>query len=159
MPPALTASPHLVTPSRAYCTAPTSSSPPPSPSRARMWPRRKNSHQNGLCSKFSYLTGCWRFGLGGKTGCSETPEDPDAAAHGMGRLAAYDVLQTGSGTAHSRAVTRCKRALTGQELGRWRRILSLYCLICVAILKSVRMIVEGCAWAKAVCCRVCVRKA
>src|SRR5262245_32435449 len=68
MPPAITASPHLVTPSRAYCTAPTSSSPQPSPSRARMWPRRKNSHQNGLCSKFSYVTGCWRFGLRGKTG-------------------------------------------------------------------------------------------
>ena len=81
---------------------------------------------------------------------SEAPWDPQAAARGRGCLAAYDVLQTGSGTAHSRVVTRCNSALTGQELGKWRRILSLYCLICVAILKRVRMTVEGCAWAKAV---------
>ena len=33
-------------------------------------------------------------------------------------LPSYDVLSTGTGTAHSKAVTRCKRALTGQELGR-----------------------------------------
>ena len=49
--------------------------------------------------------------------------------------------------------------MTGQELGRWRRSLSLYCWICVAILQRVRMTVEGCAWAKAVCCKVGVRKA
>jgi hypothetical protein len=76
---------------------------------------------------------------------SEAPGDPEAAARGMEGIAAYDVLQTGSGTAQSKVVTRCNSALTGQELGRWRRILSLYCLICVAILKRVRMTVEGCA--------------
>ena len=68
MPPAITASPHLVTPSRAYCTVPTSSSQRPSPSLVPACPRRKNSYQNGLCSKFSPLTGFWRFGLGGKMG-------------------------------------------------------------------------------------------
>src|SRR5215467_1691149 len=65
-PPAITASLRLVTPSRAYCTAPTSSSPKPSPSRARVCPRGKNSTQNGLFSKFSCLTGFWCFGLRGK---------------------------------------------------------------------------------------------
>ena len=57
MPPAITASPRLVTPSRTYCTAPTSSSPRPSPSLVRVCPRRKNSTQNALYSEFSYLTG------------------------------------------------------------------------------------------------------
>jgi len=55
--PAITPSPHLVTPSRHYCTAPTSSSPRPSPSRVHVCPRRKNFTQNDLCSEFSYLTG------------------------------------------------------------------------------------------------------
>src|SRR5262247_623042 len=68
MPPAITASPHLVTPSRNYCTVPTSSSQRPSPSLVPACPRRKNSNQNGLCSKFSPLTGFWRFGLGGEDG-------------------------------------------------------------------------------------------
>jgi hypothetical protein len=40
----------------------------------------------------------------------------------------HDVLPTGTGTAHSNVVTRCTRALTGQELGRGRRMRSLYCL-------------------------------
>jgi hypothetical protein len=70
-----------------------------------------------------------------------------------------EVLQIGAGMAHSRVVTRCKSALTGQALGRWSRLLALDCLTCVATLKRVRMIVEGCAWAKAVWWRVCVRKA
>src|SRR5215510_9815998 len=66
IPPAITASLRLGTPSRAYCTAPTSSSPRPLPSLARVCPRRKNSNQNGLHSKFNYLTGFQCFGLGGK---------------------------------------------------------------------------------------------
>src|SRR2546423_369980 len=83
-------------------------------------------------------------GSGGKQGVAcAVLRDPAAAARGMGRLAAYDVLQTGAGTAHSRVVTRCTSALTGQALGRWRSILSLYCLIWVAILQRVRMTVEG----------------
>ena len=44
-------------------------------------------------------------------------------------LSHYDVLLTGTGTAHSKVVTRYKRALTGQELSRWSRMRSLYCLI------------------------------
>jgi hypothetical protein len=40
---AITASPHLVTPSPNYCATLTSSSPRPSPSLARVCPRRKNS--------------------------------------------------------------------------------------------------------------------
>src|SRR4029453_1948017 len=73
-------------------------------------------------------------------------------------LSSYDVLPTGTGTAHSKVVTRCKRALTGQELGRWRRIRSLYCLTCAAILKRVSMMVEGWACASTVCGKGCVRK-
>src|SRR5215813_14009822 len=91
--------------------------------------------------------------------CRETPWDPEAAERGLGCRVAYDVLQTGTGTAHSKVVTRCKSALTGQELGRWRRMRSLYCLTRVAILKRVRMTVEGCACASVVCCSVCLRKA
>src|SRR5215510_9214833 len=72
MPPAITASPHLVTPSRNYCTVPTSSSQRPSPSLVPACPRRKNSSQNGLCSKFSPLTGFWRFVLGGEDGLQGT---------------------------------------------------------------------------------------
>src|SRR5262249_58798062 len=68
MPPAITVSPRRVTPSRAYCTAQTSRSPKPSPSRAHVWPRRKNSNQNGLCNKFSYFTGFGRFRAGGEDG-------------------------------------------------------------------------------------------
>src|SRR4029453_12807973 len=70
----------------------------------------------------------------------------------------YDVLPTGTGTAHSKVVTRCKRALTGQGLGKWRRIRSLYCLTCAAILKRVSMMVEGWACASTVCGKGCVRK-
>src|SRR4030095_12292388 len=66
MPPAIIASPRLVTPSRAYCTALTSSSPRPSPSLAPVCPRRKNSHQNDLSCEFSYLTDLSRFGLVGR---------------------------------------------------------------------------------------------
>src|SRR5919197_4286818 len=69
-----------------------------------------------------------------------------------------DVFPTGRGTTASKVVTPCKCALTGQELGKWRRMRSLYCLTCGAILKRVRIMVEGCAWARAVCCRVCVRR-
>src|SRR6266581_5797016 len=70
-----------------------------------------------------------------------------------------DVSKTGAGTRESKAVTRCRSPLTGQDVGRWRRIRSLYCLTCVATLKSVTMRVEGWAVASAVCCSVCVRKA
>src|SRR5215831_3324269 len=45
----------------------------------------------------------------------------------------------------SKAVTRCSSALTGQALGRWRRIRSLYCLTWAATLQRVRRTVEG--WA------------
>src|SRR5438067_93279 len=68
MPPAITAFPHRGTPSRNYCAVPTSSSQRLSPSLVHACPRRKNSNQNGLFSKFRYLTGFWRFGLGGKMG-------------------------------------------------------------------------------------------
>src|SRR5215510_15120063 len=55
----------------------------------------------------------------------------------------HDVLTAGSGARYSKAVTRCSSALTGQELGRWRRIRSLYCLTWVATLKRLRITVEG----------------
>src|SRR5215467_13648044 len=74
-------------------------------------------------------------------------------------MAPQDVFTTGSGTTDNRAVTRCKSALTGQELGRWRRIRSLYCLTCVAPLKRVRISVEGGAVASGVCASVWVRRA
>src|SRR4030095_13902515 len=66
MPLPITASPHLATPSRAYCIAPTSRSPRFSPSLAHVCPRRKNSNQNALGSKGSCLTGFSHFGFGGK---------------------------------------------------------------------------------------------
>jgi len=81
--------------------------------------------------------------LRGKASTMTYPFDCDGgmAARRRGtwkpRRTAYDVSQTGSGTAHSRVVTRCNSALTGQELGKWRRIRSLYCLICAAILKRI----------------------
>ena len=59
----------------------------------------------------------------------------------------------------SNVVTRCNSALTGHEVGRCKRIRSLYCLTCVATLKSVRITVEGWAVARAVCASVCVRSA
>ena len=65
----------------------------------------------------------------------------------------------GAGTADNRAVTRCQSALTGQELGRWRRRRSLYCVICVATLKRGSITVEGWALASAVCGSVCRRRA
>src|SRR5256885_214994 len=71
----------------------------------------------------------------------------------------HDVLTAGSGTRDSKAVTRCSRALTGQELGRWRRRRSLYCLTWAATLQRVRITVEGWAWASAVCCSVWARRA
>jgi hypothetical protein len=70
-----------------------------------------------------------------------------------------DVFNAGMGTANSRVVTRCKRALTGQDVGRWRRIRSLYCLTWVATLQSVRIRVEGWAVARAVWDSVWVRRA
>ena len=53
---------------------------------------------------------------------------PRTAALSRGRMAHQDVFTAGTGTAESRAVTRAKNALTGQDVGRWRRIRSLYCL-------------------------------
>ncbi len=53
---------------------------------------------------------------------------PQTASRGRGRMAHQDVCTRGTGVV-SRAVTRWKSALTGQALGRGRRIRSLYCLI------------------------------
>ena len=50
-------------------------------------------------------------------------------SRGLGCRLAYDVSQTSSGTAHSRVVTRYNSALTGQALGRCRRMRSLYCYL------------------------------
>src|SRR5262249_22599070 len=55
--PTITVSLRLVTLSRAYCTAPTSSSQRSSPFLAHRCPRRKNSNQNDLACEFSDLTG------------------------------------------------------------------------------------------------------
>jgi hypothetical protein len=66
MPPALPASPHLVTPSRADCTAPPSSSPRPLPLLVCGCPRRKPFSLHVCCSAYSSLTHFSRFGLGGK---------------------------------------------------------------------------------------------
>jgi hypothetical protein len=66
MPPALPASPHLVTPSRADCTAPPSSSPRPLPLLVCGCPRRKPFSLHVCCSAYSSLTHFERFGLGGK---------------------------------------------------------------------------------------------
>ena len=52
---------------------------------------------------------------------------------------AQEVFKAGTGMAVSNVVTRCNRALTGHEVGRCRRIRSLYCLTCVATLNRVRM--------------------
>src|SRR5215813_2473979 len=81
-----------------------------------------------------------------------------AYLHGRG-IPHHDVFTLGSGTRYSKAVTWCRSPLTGQELGRCRRIRSLYCVICVATLKRVRLSVEGWAWASAVWWRVGVRRA
>ena len=60
-----------------------------------------------------------------------------------------DVFNAGTGMAERRVVTWCKSALTGQDVGRWRSIRSLYCLTWVATLKSVRIRVAGWAVANA----------
>jgi hypothetical protein len=74
-------------------------------------------------------------------------------------LPAYDVLLPSTGTAHSKVVTWGKRALTGQALGRWRRLRSLYGLTCAAIVKRVSRRVEGWACARMVWGKGCVRQA
>ena len=74
-------------------------------------------------------------------------------------MAPQDVFNAGTGTAESRVVTRGQSALTGQDVGRWRRIRSLYCLTWVATLNSMRITVHGCAVARAVCDSVWVRRA
>src|SRR6266571_519844 len=66
MPPAITASLPLATPSRAYCTAPTSSSPRLFPCLVCGCPLRKNFSLNVFLSEYSYFTDFWRLGLGGK---------------------------------------------------------------------------------------------
>src|SRR5438094_7184705 len=73
---------------------------------------------------------------------------PGATTRSRGRMAHQEVFNAGTETAESSAVTRAKSALTGQDVGRWRRMRSLYCLTCVATLKSVRISVEGCAVAR-----------
>src|SRR6516165_2456073 len=72
MPPAITVSPRRVTPSRIYCTTPTSRSPKPSPSRARVWPLGKNCSLNVCLNEYSYLTDFQCFGLGRKLRYSAT---------------------------------------------------------------------------------------
>src|SRR5262249_34415395 len=79
MPLAITVSPRRVTPLHAYCTALTSSSPKPSPSRVRVCPRRKNSNQNGFYSKITYLTRFSRFLFWGEDGLQHlAPAAPPA---------------------------------------------------------------------------------
>ena len=63
-------------------------------------------------------------------------------------MASQDVCNAGTGTAESRAGTRAKSALTGQDGGRWRKIRSSYCLPCVATVQRGRSRVEGCAAAR-----------
>jgi hypothetical protein len=58
IPPAITASLRLGTPSRAYCTAPTSRSPRPLPFLGCGCPRRKNFSLNVCTSEYSYLPDC-----------------------------------------------------------------------------------------------------
>jgi hypothetical protein len=41
-----------------------------------------------------------------------------------GRIGYHDVFNAGTGRAKSRVVTRCKSAVTGQDVGRWRSIRS-----------------------------------
>src|SRR5262249_28913180 len=71
MPPAITASPHRATPSRAYCTAPTSRSPRPFPFLGCGRPRRKNCSLTVGFTEYNYLTDFERFGLGGKIRCND----------------------------------------------------------------------------------------
>jgi hypothetical protein len=59
----------------------------------------------------------------------------------------------------SNAVPRRNSALTGHDVGRWRRRRSLYCLTWVAPLNNVRLTVDGGAGASAVWARVEVRRA
>src|SRR6266567_3484902 len=86
MPPAITASPHLVPPLPTYCIAQTSSSPRSSPSLGLVCPRRKNSNQNDLCCEFSYLAGFWLFGLGEEDGLLPTHHAIRAARCSIKRL-------------------------------------------------------------------------
>src|SRR5262249_36701827 len=64
MPPAIIASPHLMTPSRAYCTALTSRSPRPFPSLGCGCPLGKNFSLNVFLSEYNYLADFWCFGWG-----------------------------------------------------------------------------------------------
>src|SRR6185295_1713851 len=70
-----------------------------------------------------------------------------------------EVFNAGTGIAVSNVVTRRNSALTGHDVGRCRRIRSLYCLIWVATLNRVRITVEGWAVASAVWASVWVRRA
>ena len=65
------------------------------------------------------------------------------AASGWGYRSPEEVGKAGTGMAVRNVVTRCNSALTGHEVGRCKRIQSLYCLTCVAPVTSVRMTVEG----------------
>src|SRR6266581_9525425 len=116
MPPAITASPHLVPPLPTYCIAQTSSSPRSSPSLGLVCPRRKNSNQNDLFCEFSYLAGFWLFGLGGEDGqqCGHLRAKPSAvgvsaggvAASGRGEFAGDLLLLPGRRACHARAWLR-----------------------------------------------------
>src|SRR5262245_63867614 len=75
MPRAITASPHLMTPSRAYCTTPTSRSPRPFPCRGCGCPLGKNCSLNVFLSEYSYFTDFQCFGLGRKLRCKRTFND------------------------------------------------------------------------------------
>jgi hypothetical protein len=77
----------------------------------------------------------------------------------MGRRRDQDVFKAGTGRAVRNVVTRCNSALTGQDVGRGKSIRSLYCLIWVATLHTVRMTVPGGAVASPVCTSVGVRRA
>src|SRR2546425_1974536 len=70
-----------------------------------------------------------------------------------------EVFKAGTGMAVSHVVTRRNSALTGHDVGRCRRIRSLYGLIWVATLHRVRITVPGWAVARAVWASVWVRRA
>src|SRR5262249_43816343 len=81
MPPAITASPHLMTPSRAYCTALTLRFPRPFPCRVCGCPLGKNCSLNVFLNEYSYFTDFQCFGLGRKLRC---------IPHGLGQIRGGD---------------------------------------------------------------------
>src|SRR5262249_43575441 len=130
MPPAITASPHRATPSRAYCTAPTSRSPRPFPFLGCGCARRKNCSLTVGFTAYNDVTDCERFGLGGKIRSNGRRGGPEAGGRRSTVTASAVYHRESVRLRHQQRETRNTRGTYAETMCEDRRSRRSYRNIC-----------------------------